>query len=122
MFFNFGIRFLICVSCIQFNTSLDVKKLLYKYVAVCGFDYLCDPKTALLPNMTSVPNIVRNGKTKTFCKRCNCDEDCFRYVALKKIYYWLIVDSIQYRRFLDLPSQMVRTFYKPPSIRRDLAP
>ena len=34
---------------------------------------------------------------------------------------WFIVASTQYRRYLDLPSLMVGTFYKPPSIRRDKA-
>ena len=33
---------------------------------------------------------------------------------------WLIVDSVQYRRYLDLPSLMVGKFYKPPSIHRGL--
>ena len=33
-----------------------------------------------------------------------------------------IVDSTQHRRYLDLTSLMVGKFYKPPAIRRDLAP
>ena len=35
--------------------------------------------------------------------------------------FWFIVDSTQYRRYLDMPSLMVGN-YKPPSIRSDLAP
>ena len=35
---------------------------------------------------------------------------------------WFIVDSTQYMRYLDMPSLMVGTFDKPPSIHRDLAP
>ena len=35
---------------------------------------------------------------------------------------WFIVDSTQYRRYLDLPFKMVGTFNIPPSTRRELAP
>lgn len=80
MLFILQIGFVICVGCIQIHTSLDIKNLLYKYVAVCGFDYLCDPNTALLPNMTAVPYKTTNEKTKDSCKHCSCDEHCFRYV------------------------------------------
>ena len=36
--------------------------------------------------------------------------------------FWFIVNSTQYRLYLDLPSLMVGKFHKPPSIRRDKAP
>ena len=35
---------------------------------------------------------------------------------------WFIVDSTQYRLFIELPSLLVGKFYKPPSICRDLTP
>ena len=37
--------------------------------------------------------------------------------------YWFIVDSTQYMysRYLDLSSLMIETFFKPPSIFRDMA-
>ena len=82
-FTMFGIRFLISVMCVHLNTSLDVQKLLYQYVAVCGFEYLCDPQAALLSNMTTVPNISIHGQIEAMCQPCLCTDDCGRYV----IYY-----------------------------------
>ena len=35
---------------------------------------------------------------------------------------WFIVESTQYRQYIDLPSLMVVKLYKPPSIRIDFAP
>ena len=76
--FKVWISFFICVNCIQFNKTLDVKKLLYKYVAVCGFEYLCDPQSALMPGMTTVPTLNSSETTKALCEPCDCTQFCFK--------------------------------------------
>ena len=71
--------FFVLLICVQPNASLDVKKLLYKYVAVCGFDHLCDPKMGLLPKLNDVPTRI-NSSGYDYCEPCSCFDDCCRYV------------------------------------------
>ena len=68
--------FLVILLCVheQPCTSFDVQKILHKYVAVCGFDNLCNPKLALLPNLTVVP---KAGNNDFYCAPCLCTPDCF---------------------------------------------
>ena len=56
-------------------------------------------------------SVCRSKKDRLFCVRRMCIES-----VLCVLNCWFTIDFTQYRRYLDLPSIMVGTFHKPPSI------
>ena len=77
---------LFCITCgVQLNVhtlkisqtpAANYTNILYQYILLCGFDYICDPNSGLIPHL-DLPLQPKVGFMNNYlCPKCSCDDAC----------------------------------------------
>ena len=79
------ICYILFVNTLETNTlSVDIEPvanfthILYQYILMCGFDYICDPYSGVLGDL-NLPLKPTGGTKDNVCPRCFCGEHCMTY-------------------------------------------